>query len=197
MKRLGEYTLSSVWCHMVPHPHGLDPEIPEFFTLKSTLFGLNVMVHERRFGNVEKYVGYAFCKHFSSLSAQIEYLGVWKVLTKGLTHMFSTVENLRLGAIKVIKCPQKVLPTYCFWKCPNLRSEAIKSQDEMACWCSHVDVSVELTRSCGHYALAWGVCMHASLCESVCKPASVNHIPPKTEVRPGLHANTECAMLCL
>ncbi len=39
------------------------------------------MVPKRRFWNVEKYVGNAFCKHFSSLSTKIDYLGVWKVLT--------------------------------------------------------------------------------------------------------------------
>ena len=33
------------------------------------------MLPKRRFGNVEKDVGNAFCKHFSSLLAQIEYLG--------------------------------------------------------------------------------------------------------------------------
>ena len=32
-------------------------------------------------------------------ATQVDYLGVWKVLTKALNHVFSTVEHLRLGAI--------------------------------------------------------------------------------------------------
>ena len=46
------------------------------------------MLPKRRFWTVEKHVGKTFCKNFSSLLAQIEYLWVWKVLTKALTHVF-------------------------------------------------------------------------------------------------------------
>ncbi len=56
------------------------------------------MLPKRRFWNVENYVGNAFCKHFSSLLAQIEYLGVWKLLTKGLTHIFFDVPKSSFGS---------------------------------------------------------------------------------------------------
>ena len=56
------------------------------------------MLPKRRFWNVEKYLGKTFCKHFSSLLAQIELLEVWKVLTKSLTHIFFDVPKSSFGA---------------------------------------------------------------------------------------------------
>ncbi len=47
-------------------------------------------------------MGNAFCKHFSSLLAQIEYLGVWKVLTKDLTHIFFDVPKSSFGSHKIV-----------------------------------------------------------------------------------------------
>ncbi len=74
----------------------------------------NIMLPKRRFWTVEEYVGRTFCKHISSLLAKIEYLRVWKVLTKRsyqqlLPTYFSTVQNVSIFLINVYAPQTKIL----------------------------------------------------------------------------------------
>ena len=69
-----------------------------------------IMAPKRRFALVEKYVHQTFCKHFSY--SKVLYLGLnfFKVLTKGLAHIFfdeskssfGEHKNLRLASINLM-----------------------------------------------------------------------------------------------
>jgi len=72
-------------------------DVPKSSFGEHKVVGAKFMVPKRRFWNVEKYVGNVFCKRFSSLLAQIEYLSAWKVLTKCLTHVFFDVPKSSFG----------------------------------------------------------------------------------------------------
>ena len=66
----------------------------------------------------EKYLAKTFCKHFSSLLAQIENWGVWKVLTKCLGRIFFDVPKSSFWSIKLRACkkclenPHFTIPMY-------------------------------------------------------------------------------------
>ncbi len=76
---------------------------------------------------IETWTRGSFCNHFSSLSAQMECLGVWKVLTRALTHIFFDVSKSSFGNNKFIA------PKRRFWTTEQSVAYAFLNEFSISC----------------------------------------------------------------